>query len=290
MNNGVANQATRCFRRIVNRFVERARERNPGLEANFVHLQPRNLGEVPSADDFDLVLSSGGPGSPFDGFDDRWCLDYRAFLDAVVERNLRDPSRAPKVFAVCHSFEIAMIHFAVAEMRRRSTRKFGVMPAYLTDSGQAADFLRPFGYRLFSWEHRDWEAVNLDARRLRELGGHLLAEEAHSQSVVNVGDAIVALAFAPGIVGTQFHPEADRPGVEAWLEKPEHRDAVHDAYGELLYKRMVNSLNVPDRLARTFALLIPGWLAHRFNELSETRGWRPMAAPEFDAQEFDVAV
>ena len=83
MNNGVANQATRCFRRIVDAFGKRVRETNPTLELVFKHVQPRNLGELPSHDD-DLVLSSGGPGSPFDGYDDPWCTGYRAFLDWVV--------------------------------------------------------------------------------------------------------------------------------------------------------------------------------------------------------------
>jgi len=162
MNNGVENQATRCFRRIVNQFSGRVRQRNPELEVTFTHLEPRNRGTAPHAADFDLILSSGGPGAPFDGFEDPWCLGYRAFLDEVVNMNARDGACAPKLFVVCHSFEIAVIHFAVAEMRQRTTKKFGVMPAYVTDAGQAADFLRPFGYRLFSWEHRDWEAVEPD--------------------------------------------------------------------------------------------------------------------------------
>ena len=262
MNNGVANQATRCFRRIVNRFAERVRERNPGLEVTFTHLQPRNLEEAPAVDDVDLVLSSGGPGSPLDGFDDRWCRDYRAFLDAVVERNLRDVARAPKLFVVCHSFEIATIHFAVAEVRRRATRKFGVMPAYLTASGQDADFLQPFGYRLFSWEHRDWEAVNLDASR----GRWRLSEE----PAWSVGDR-----SSPGVHRGSWgrvSPEADRRGRGVAEAGP---DAVHGRGGSP--KRMMNSLNTIGRA--TFANAPGG--SPSASTTSESRG-RAFAAP-FDA-------
>jgi len=291
MNNGVANQATRCFRRIVDAFGERARRANPTLELVFKHVQPRNLGELPSDDD-DLVLSSGGPGSPHDGYDDPWCTGYRKFLDAVIEKNRANASAAPKLLAVCHSFQLAVLHLRVAEMRKRASLKFGLMPAYMTTHGERADFLGPFGYRLFCWEHRNWEAIGLDATRLAALGGAVLATETHAthDATKHKGDALLALRFAPGIDGTQFHPEADKPGVMNWIERPEHKVAVQDAYGEALYDRMVKSLGNPERLAKTFALLIPGWLTYRFNEIAPARGWKPLDPPEQADAAFDVAV
>lgn len=291
MNNGVANQATRCFRRIVDAFGKRVREANPGVDVVFKHVQPRNLGELPTHDD-DLVLSSGGPGSPHDGYDDPWCVGYRSFLNWVVEQNLKRREEATQMLVVCHSFELAVLHFAVAEMRKRASLKFGLMPAYMTAQGERADFLAPFGYRLFCWEHRNWEAVGLDASALGKLGGELLATETHAthDKGNQKGEALLAMRFAPGIHGTQFHPEADKPGVMNWIERPEHRVAVQDAYGEALYDRMVKSLGNPERLAKTFALLIPGWLTYRFNELAPARGWTPLAPPEASHAEFDVAV
>ncbi|WP_394828527.1 hypothetical protein [Pendulispora albinea] len=289
MNNGVANQATRCFRRLFDAFQKRVKEQNPHAELHFRHVQPRNLGELPD-DDVDIVLSSGGPGSPFDGYEDPWGVGFRKLMDRVVEANLRDADRAPRMFAVCYSFELAVLHFGVAEMSKRDTLKFGVMPAYVTDEGQESDYYSPFGYRLFSWEHRSWEAINLNAAKLASIGGKVTAVESHAGSKVNTGDAILGFDFAPGIQGTQFHPEADRAGVMAWIEKPEHTVQVEAAYGRILYEKMLKSLADPDRLARTFALLIPGWLTYRFNELAPARGWKPLAAPEFDIQQFDIAV
>lgn len=289
MNNGVANQATRCFRRLYDAFQKKVKAANPGVDVTFRHVQPRNLGELPG-DDADLILSSGGPGAPHDGYEDPWCTGYRKFLDRVVEKNIVDPANAPKMLAVCHSFEIAVLHFKVSEMVRRDTLKFGVMPAYITEEGQELDYLSPFGYRLFTWEHRNWEAVNLDARRLADLGGSLTAIESHAKSKVNSGDALLGMKFAPGLHGTQFHPEADKPGVMAWIEKPEHTVQVEAQYGRGLYEKMIATLANPDRLAKTFALLIPGWLNYRFNELAEARGLKPLAPPEFDVQEFDIAV
>ncbi len=288
MNNGVANQATRCFRRIVDAFTKRVHKANPHVEVMFHHVQPRNLGELPSHED-DIVLSSGGPGSPFDGYDDAWCVGYRDFLDWVVEQNIKSAHTSVKVMVVCHSFEISVVHFKVAEMQKRASLKFGLMPAYMTAHGERADFLAPFGYRLFCWEHRNWEAVGLDAHRLAKLGGSLFAKETH-EAGSHKGDALLALRFAPGVDGTQFHPEADKPGVLNWIERPEHKVAVENAYGAALYERMIKSLNNPERLAKTFALLIPGWLTYRFNELAPSRGWKPLDAPVQDMAEFDVAV
>jgi len=288
MNNGVANQATRCFRRIVDSFGKRVRTTNPNVELAFRHVQPRNLGELPAHDD-DIVLSSGGPGSPHDGWDEPWCVGYRRYLDWVVEQNLKKAHESVKMLVVCHSFEVSVVHFDVAEMKKRSSLKFGLMPAYMTSHGERADFLSPFGYRLFCWEHRNWEAIGLDEKRLADLGGALFAHETH-ESGVHKGDATLALRFAPGLDGTQFHPEADKPGVMNWIERPEHKVAVENAYGATLYERMLKSLSNPERLAKTFALLIPGWLTYRFNELAPSRGWKPMDAPVQDMADFDVAV
>jgi GMP synthase-like glutamine amidotransferase len=291
MNNGVANQATRCFRRLVELFGARVREKNPHVEVIFKHVQPRNKNELPDNDD-DLVLSSGGPGSPHDGFDDPWCTGYRKFLDRVVELNQTKGHASPKMLVVCHSFQLSVLHFKIATMQRRASLKFGLMPAYMTSQGERADFLAPFGYRLFCWEHRNWEAIQLDDKKLKSLGGTVLAKETHAthDSVKYKGDALLALRFTQGIDGTQFHPEADKPGVMNWIERPEHKVAVQDAYGEVLYDRMVKSLANPARLAKTFALLIPGWLTYRFNELAPARDWKPLDPPSQDGTEFDVAV
>jgi len=287
MNNGVANQATRCFRRVVDAFKTRVRGANPALEIRFKHVQPRNLGELPERN-VDLVLSSGGPGSPYDGFEDAWCEGYRSFLDWVVERNQQDAANAPAAMLVCHSFEIAVSHFKVAQMvARPSGRKFGVMPIYTTDAGRTSVLFKPFGDRLFAWEHRFWEAGDLDEKRLAELGGKVLARESRP-GLSDKGSAYLSFEFAPGIMGTQFHPEADRAGILAWVYRPEHAEEFKKAYGEVLYDRMIKTLDNPDRVARTFALLIPSWLTHQFNRLATARGLSPIGPPVQDLSEFQL--
>ena len=288
MNNGVPNEATRCFRRLFDGFSARVRAVNPGLDIAFQHVQPRNLSELPDRK-ADLVLSSGGPGSPFEGYGDPWCTGYRNFLDHVVEARLQHPAPGPAVFVVCHSFEITVTHFAVASMVPREELKFAIFPAYITPEGQRTDFLSPFRDRLFTWEHRRWQAVGLETRQLAALGGAVLSTESRPGRR-DKGRSLLGFRFAPGVEGTQFHPEADRGGVMAWINRPEHAASLKDVYGNSLYERMMKTLKDPTRLARTFALLIPSWLTARFNELAPHRGWTPLLPPVQDMKDFEEQV
>ena len=58
----------------------------------------------------------------------------------------------------------------------------------------------------------------------------------------------------------------------------------------MLLERMIKSLGNPERLAKTFALLIPGCFTYRFNELADQRGYKRLDPPREDMQDFDVAV
>lgn len=283
MNNGVANQATRCFRRLLDGFSNRLRAANPGIEITLKHVQPRNLGELPP-DDVDIAVSSGGPGSPFDGYDDPWCAGYRSWMDHVVERNMAHPLNAPSVLVVCHSFEISVMHLGVARLQAREARKFGVMPQYPTPAGQDSYLFRGFGDRIFAFEHRNWEVVDIDERRCKQLGAVLLARE--SRDGVSKGRGLTSFHLAAGVDGSIFHPEADRTGVVTWINKPEMAEAFKEAYGEYTYDQMMDTLNDPTRLARTFSLMVPGWLTHRFNLMAPAWGYQRLAQPIQDFSEF----
>lgn len=270
MNNGHVNQAMRCLRSIVAAFFERVQTYNPGMVCEVVEVSPRDT-NTPIPDSCDLYLSSGGPGSPFDGQGEPWTRDFSRLVDGIVESAIRGGADRRALFAICYSFELIVHHYRLADIVPRAERKFGVMPVYTTAAGQQHPLLSPFGDRLFAFEHRNWEAVNLDEGRLSSLGGKLLARE--SRDGISKGRAILGLAVAPGIEAVQFHPEADRAGVMNWVARPEQAAAFKAAYGEITYQAMLRTLDDPRRLARTYALVIPGWLARCFNELAVHRGY-----------------
>lgn len=288
MNNGHENQAMRCLRSIVSRFHANAQRTNPGLAVQVVEVSPRDKGES-CPRDCDLYLSSGGPGSPFDGDELPWYSNYGRFLDHIVEENVKHgEAKAKALFGVCFSFELIVRHFAFATMAPRASRKFGVMPIYTTAEGQKHPLLAPFNDRLFAFEHRNWEAIDLDERALKVNGGRVLALESR-EGQYDKGRAILGVDAAPGVETVQFHPEADRAGVVAWVARPDQAAAFREAYGDLTYERMLKTLDDPRRLARTFAVLIPGWLTRKFNGLAADRGWSEVAPVQQDVEGFGPA-
>ncbi|MFO0614063.1 MAG: hypothetical protein U0414_15835 [Polyangiaceae bacterium] len=276
MNNGHVNQAMRCFRGIVASFFERVARANPGLRTRVVEVSPRDTqARIPR--DCDIYIGSGGPGSPYDGDHERWFADFSSFCDEIAVAGRSNDGDEKSLFAVCYTFEMLVRHFKVADVSMRDSRKFGVMPIYTTPYGQRHDLLHAFHDRLFAFEHRNWEAVNLDEARLRELGGGVLAQE--SRDGHSKGRALLGVDFGGGIEGVQFHPEADRAGVMSWVARPEQAEAFRETYGEFTYQAMLRTLDDPNRLARTFALVIPGYLTRRFNRLASHRGYTPVEPP-----------
>ncbi len=279
MNNAHVNQAMRCLRGIAAGFFAHVARHNPMLTCELVEVSPRDTGN-PVPRDCDLYVSSGGPGSPFDGDGQPWLSDYGRFSEGVAESAARGGADRRALFAICYSFEMVVRHFKLAHIGPRAERKFGVMPIYTTPEGQRHPLLAAFGDRLFAFEHRNWEAVELDEARLKNLGGSVLARE--SRDGVSKGRALLALDVAPGIEAVQFHPEADRPGVMNWVARPEQAAAFKAVYGEVTYQAMLRTLDDPRRLARTFALVIPGWLVRQFNLLAASRGYTPVEPPSED--------
>lgn len=274
MNNGHVNQAMRCLRGIATTFFERVREQNPAVPCELVEVSPRDTNNIIPRD-CQLYLGTGGPGSPYDGDGEPWTFDFASFLDDVMESVVRGGPDQRALFAICYSFEMVVRHFKLAQVVPRVERKFGIMPVYTTPHGQQHPLLAPFGDRLFAFEHRNWEAVDLDQRRLNDLGGALLALE--SRDGVSKGRAILGLDVAPGVEAVQFHPEADRAGVVNWISRPEQAAAFKATYGEVTYQAMLRTMDDPRRLARTYSLVIPGWLTRRFNVIARERGYTELA-------------
>ena len=61
--------------------------------------------------------------------------------------------------------------------------------------------------RLFAFEHRNWEVVNLDEKKLNAMNGTVLARESR-EGRDDKGLAVLAFNVGEAIETVQFHPEA----------------------------------------------------------------------------------
>ena len=115
MNNNHANQGMRNIKEISQAFKENADE-----DVSIEMFDVRYKNEIPSIADFDIFISSGGPGNPHkEGYD--WEKKYGDFLDGIWEYNKNNDDKK-FMFLVCHSFQVASIHWNIGNICRRINR------------------------------------------------------------------------------------------------------------------------------------------------------------------------
>src|SRR5678815_1255356 len=117
MNAGVKNEAMRCLRATIATFEAQLRAVWSDAVVEVKTVSPRDKGDVVPRD-CDLYLSSGGPGSPFDGEGTAWMRDYGRFLDEIVEAHDKSPLTAPGAMPICYSFELVVMHFRLAKLAK----------------------------------------------------------------------------------------------------------------------------------------------------------------------------
>ena len=81
--NNEENQGMRCIQDLLKEADQR-NEKTGGLD--FKIYDSRYKGEVPGLK-YDIYISSGGPGNPFDGEGTKWEKEYFKLLDKIVAHN-----------------------------------------------------------------------------------------------------------------------------------------------------------------------------------------------------------
>ncbi|MBP9097925.1 MAG: GMP synthase [Ferruginibacter sp.] len=251
---GVANQGMRCLREILNQFGE-INQFDVEVDEFEVRLQ-HNLPGL----DYDIYISSGGPGSPLDSEGSEWEKVYFNWLSAIEQFNA-NPANAIKkqVFFICHSFQLACRNYGIAEVSKRKSTSFGVFPVhYLSDADNEPIFeglLDPF----YAVDSRDYQVIEPRHQKLKQMGGTILAIE-KNRPHVPLERAIMAIRFNENMIGTQFHPEADAIGMLLYLKTPEKKETVIANHGEEKWKSMIEHLNDPDKIMYTYAHILPNFL------------------------------
>ncbi len=252
MNAGEPNEGMRCLKMLAGDFLAQ-----DGRQGHFEVFEVRIKSEIPLLDDFDIYLSSGGPGSPLIT-GEAWEYKYFGFLDALLLHNLSKPDKK-HLFLICHSFQLACVHWDLAKVTKRRTTSFGIYPIFKTASGEHETLFEGLANPFYAVDSRDYQVVGPSEWKLDTLEGKVLAKE-KVRSHVPLERAVMAIRYSKEIFGVQFHPEADSEGMLRHFKKEEKRNAIIKKYGKRKYLNMLEQLVDDEKIMKTNQTIIPRFL------------------------------
>ncbi len=251
---GVANQGMRCIREILNQFGEINH-----IDVEVDEFEVRIEKQVPGTD-YDIYISSGGPGSPLDSEGSDWEKVYFTWLAQVEAFNADQANTIKKqVFFICHSFQLACRNYGLAEVSKRKSTSFGVFPVHYLSDAENEPIFAGLQDPFYAVDSRDYQVIEPRHQKIKEMGATILAIEKHRPHVP-LERAIMALRFNENMIGTQFHPEADAIGMLLYLKTPEKKETVIANHGEEKWKSMIEHLNDPDKIMYTYSHILPNFL------------------------------
>lgn len=259
---GQANQGMRCIRQIIRQWSE-----FHGITVEWEEFDVRLKHEVPGLD-FDIYISSGGPGSPLESEGSEWESVYFKWLESMENWNA-DPvnSRKKFVFFICHSFQLVCRHYNVGNISRRNKTSFGVYPVHVTLEGQQDPVFQGLADPFYVVDSRDFQVTSPDFEKINELGGNVLCIEKYRPHVP-YEQALMGIRFNAYMMGTQFHPEADAVGMSMYLQRDDKKQAVIDDHGEEKWCSMIEQLNDPDKIMWTYAHVLPNFLKQSVKQMN----------------------
>ena len=261
MNNGFPNQGMRGIQEILHRYKIYNQ-----LNLTVDIFDIRQKGEVPDLT-YNIYISSGGPGNPYDGEGQKWEADFFDLLDRIDDFNLINEEKK-YVFLICHSFQLACRKYGLGEVTQRKSNAFGIFPITLTEAGENEQIFNGLYNPFYSVDSRDWQVVQPNESIFNKMGAQLLAIE-KERPHVELERCMMAIRFSPYMIGTQFHPEADPIGMKMYLLLDEKKEAIIKNHGKEKYNDMIDSLENPDRIMLTQSVILPNFLDEAINALQE---------------------
>lgn len=257
MYEGTPNLGMKNLKKLINEF-------KPGVQLEVFDV--RSKIQVPDLS-HDIYIFSGGPGNPLVG-DEAWLKPFHNLIDLLWNHNKQ--SNAPKKFAffICHSFQMACHHFGIGSIKRRREKSFGIFPVYKTEEGKKEWVFSQLSNPFWVGDFREFQVVDPNFERMEELGTRLLCIE-KKRNKPELPRAMMAVRFSEEMIGTQFHPEADPAGMRVYFCEEERIKAVIDEYGADAYFKMVERLKDPDKLARTYKIVLPVFLYKSIREVQQ---------------------
>lgn len=259
MYNGEPNQGMRCIIDIINRFNQ---------IVTFQIFDIRGKCEFPAIENFDIYISTGGPGNPLEG-DGKWDLKYYDFIDALNKWN-NEKAVKKHVLFICHSFQMACKHFGLAKITKRNETSFGVMTIHKTIDGLVDPLLEGLADPFYAVDSRDYQVVQPKLSVFADKGAKIISLE-KIRDHVQYERAIMAVRFTDYFVGTQFHPEADPISFISNLRNGETKEKIKNMKGKKKFGIMLEHLLDDDKIYKTNETLIPNFLRNAINDLMKTK-------------------
>jgi GMP synthase-like glutamine amidotransferase len=252
MNNNRVNQGFKNIKEISEAFRESCTE--PVTISTF---DVRFKNEIPDVDDFDIFISSGGPGDPHrEGLE--WEDRFTDLLDQIFEHN-QFHHKKKYLFLICHSFQVASIHWNLGNICKRKSYSFGVMPVHKTEDGEKEFLFENLPDPFYAVDSRAFQFIEPNYDRLEELGMTIIGIEKFRPHI-NLERAVMAIRFSEEIFGTQFHPEANPVGMMENLKDEKNKQAMIDSFGMEKYLETIDRIDDADKIILTQSQIIPRFL------------------------------
>lgn len=262
---GVANEGMRGIRQLIEEF-----EADCHLMVKYQVFDVRLKAEVPDLN-FDVYISSGGPGNPLDSAGSLWEQKYFRLMDDIRSYNLHHPETKKHVLLICHSFQIFCRYYNYGLVTKRKSTSFGVMSVHKTFEGHHDPLYRSLNDPLWAVDSRDYQITQVDQKRIENEGGAVLCIEKYRPHI-DLERAVMSIRFDEAFIGMQFHPEADAVGMRMYLLREEKKALVIQKHGEKKYWDMLDHLNDPDKIMLTYSTIVPRFLMvalrHRLSSVS----------------------
>ena len=251
---GAANQGMRCIQQILQKWSS-----SEQIDLSIQLFDVRQRAELPGLE-FDVYISTGGPGDPLSSRYEDWDIQWCRWLDRTLRHNA-NPNTSDKkfVFFICHSFQLACRHLNLGMVCKRHSTAFGVFPIHRLPGGDLEPILQGLNDPFYAVDSRDYQVIHPNDHRLEEMGGRTLCLE-KERPHVPYERALMAARINPWMIGTQFHPEADAKGMQLYLLQEDRKQQVIENHGEAKWKSMLEQLGDADKIQLTYSQVIPNFL------------------------------
>ena len=253
--------------RAIQAVIDKENEKLESQVYQYEVFETRHLNQHPKAADFDVFISSGGPGDPFDGLGSEWEQNYFQLLDEIQQNNGLKTGSKKFIFSICHSFQLMCRYFEIATVSKRKRPSFGVFYSHLTQHGQTDSLFDGLDDPFYIFDNRSWQCTEPRLERMNALGATLLSVEKYRPNVP-YEQAMMSIRISPYWVGTQFHPEANPNEMQIYYAQKERQEAAISQFGEDQFYDMMEHLDHPDYILRTNQLMLPNFLSDAISILN----------------------